>query len=365
MKSSDHRLRLSLLAVITALLLTSGCATRTSDDADAAGVPFEQRSLPRPADDRLTREDFEGPEKEGERSSDSLVDAILRIGFLDTEREQRLAEQRRREEEQRQREADARAREEAEQRQREQARQQLELAERQRESEQQAATLAAEQESEATPTPPATELSEAAPLEVEETTTPAVIAAPVEAVAEPSTPVREVARPQRLTAQNSTQAREADSAQRYYQIALEQARTGNYEAALRLFRDIGNQFPSLSGPVVNQAILLRRMGRQEEARNLLQNSMISKVSNHYLLNELGILYREQGRFNQAKQAYESAIRREPAYDKAYYNLGVLADLYLHDPALALDAFQQYQMLQVEPDRQVAGWIVEIERRVNR
>ena len=119
----------------------------------------------------------------------------------------------------------------------------------------------------------------------------------------------------------------------------------------------------LSGPKVNQAIILRKLKRYEEAKTVLQDALLLKTNSPYVLNELGVVYRYLGKFKQAKQAYETAIKRDEAYDKPYYNLGVLADLYLHDPLLALQSFQRFQDLQEEPNKKVAGWIKEIGRRV--
>ena len=188
-------------------------------------------------------------------------------------------------------------------------------------------------------------------------------AAMAEAAAEAAPAERIIPQRKTLTAANREQAGQAEAAAKYYKLALEKRQAGETEAALRLFKDIASQYPTLTGPVVNQAIILREQGKLVEAKTVLESALLIKSSSPYLMNELGIVYRHLGKFKQAQQAYESAIRRDEAYDKAHYNLGVLADLYLHQPALALAAFQRYQDLQVEPDKKVAGWIIEIERRV--
>lgn len=64
-------------------------------------------------------------------------------------------------------------------------------------------------------------------------------------------------------------------------------------------------------------------------------------------------------------SYESAIRIDENYAPAHYNLAVLADLYLHDPVLALKEFETYQTLLPEPDKKVNGWIIELQRRAAR
>ena len=109
-------------------------------------------------------------------------------------------------------------------------------------------------------------------------------------------------------------------------------------------------------------IILRRKGELEAAHKLLQDGLMSHSRNPYFLNQLGVYSREMGQFKKAQASYESAIRIDANYAKAHYNLAVLADLYLHDAALALQEFQTYQTLLPEPDAKVAGWIKEIERR---
>ena len=75
------------------------------------------------------------------------------------------------------------------------------------------------------------------------------------------------------------------------------------------------------------------------------------------------MLRSQGKFSEAKQAYQKALRIDPQYSKAHYNLGVLAELYLQDLSLALTHFQLYQSLQREPERMVGNWIKDLNRRV--
>ena len=80
-------------------------------------------------------------------------------------------------------------------------------------------------------------------------------------------------------------------------------------------------------------------------------------------NQLGILRRSQGRFADAEAAYERAIAADPDYALAYMNLGILLDVYLRRPADALANYERYQELLIEPDRAVAGWIVDLRRRL--
>ena len=217
--------------------------------------------------------------------------------------------------------------------------------------------------SDSEPAPPEEETAaaESAEAEPDATTEPAEGEAQAAAPQQPE--VKAPPRPQPLTARNEQQALEAQQAQPRFREALDRMKSGDLEAALVLFQELSAQFPTLTGPVVNQAIILRVQEKYEQAKSVLQAALLNKAQSPYLMNELGLIHRQLGNFEAAKQAYMSAIRMEPNYDKAHYNLAVLADLYLHDPALAYRHFEIYQTLQVEPDKKVAGWLKEIERRI--
>jgi Flp pilus assembly protein TadD len=71
--------------------------------------------------------------------------------------------------------------------------------------------------------------------------------------------------------------------------------------------------------------------------------------------------RAQGKFPEARQAYQQSIAADAAYAPAHRNLGVLLDLYLGEPAAALSEMEQYQRLSGE-DKPVSGWIAELRHR---
>lgn len=168
-----------------------------------------------------------------------------------------------------------------------------------------------------------------------------------------------------MVTRDPAQVKQADAARSDYNRALAEMRKGNLDSAAARFQKIGEQYPLLSGPIVNQAIILRKKGQTQEAYDLLQKSILQHGNNPRLLNELGLLSRHLGKFKQAQVSYESAIRINERYAVAHYNLAVLADLYLHDPGLALQEFETYQSLIPEPDKKVSGWIIELQRRAAR
>lgn len=79
----------------------------------------------------------------------------------------------------------------------------------------------------------------------------------------------------------------------------------------------------------------------------------------------GIELRRQGKFQEALAAYRQALMLQPDYALAHLNLAILLDLYLAQPEEALSHYRRFQELSPTPDEQVAAWITELERRLQR
>jgi tetratricopeptide (TPR) repeat protein len=129
------------------------------------------------------------------------------------------------------------------------------------------------------------------------------------------------------------------------------------------FEDLTRDYPAFPGPYVNLAILYRRDGRDDDAEAALNRALEIAPDHPAANNELGVLYRERGEFAEAEAAYRRAIEGNPDYALAHYNLGVLLDLYLKRDAEALDEYEAYQSLADAPDEEVGRWILDLRRRL--
>lgn len=138
------------------------------------------------------------------------------------------------------------------------------------------------------------------------------------------------------------------------------------EAELALLR-VALDHPDYAGPYVNLGILYARNDRTEKAENAFLEAVKLNPKNAVAYNQLGILYRKQGRFEDADQAYTKAVTAQPDYAIAYLNHGVLYDLYLQQPAAALDRYQRYLELtddhQSDAIQQVSKWVAELKLRI--
>lgn len=148
-----------------------------------------------------------------------------------------------------------------------------------------------------------------------------------------------------------------------YARALQTMRAGELDKALVMLQSVSSRFPQLSGPLVNQGLIYHRQQKFADAEATLRKALEVNASNPYAHNALGLTLREQGKFDDSRQHYEMAVQLDPKYARAHFNLGVLAELYLQDFALALNHFRAYQALQRQQDQTVANWIADLERRV--
>lgn len=154
-------------------------------------------------------------------------------------------------------------------------------------------------------------------------------------------------------------------AQEMYRVALAAMQGGENESAERQLRQLTLDYPRLAGPHVNLGILHYRAGDKAAARAAFDNALTINPDNVTCLNYLGILSREDGRFEEAHSFYLLALTLEPDYALAHYNLGILFDLYLGKPAEALAHYQRYQDLTGDRDETVRKWIVDLRRRTGR
>jgi tetratricopeptide (TPR) repeat protein len=81
-------------------------------------------------------------------------------------------------------------------------------------------------------------------------------------------------------------------------------------------------------------------------------------------NELGILYRRTGRFEQARQSYEKALALQPDFHFAQRNLAILCDVYLADPTCAIAHYESYTQA-VPEDEDASMWLADLRTRAGR
>ncbi len=149
-----------------------------------------------------------------------------------------------------------------------------------------------------------------------------------------------------------------------FRDALAAMQSQQWSRAENLFLQLNAQYPNLSGPYLNLGIVYRQLNKIEDAEKALAKAISVNELNIYALNQLALLKREQGDFKAAETLYLNALAIWPRHDSSHKNLGILYDMYMGDFDRAVEHFEVYQYLQAEPIRQVAGWIVDLKRRIS-
>ncbi len=158
-----------------------------------------------------------------------------------------------------------------------------------------------------------------------------------------------------------------EDARSRYARALGLMDGGKDARAVEEFEQIIEQYPDYAGPYLNIGIIHGRNARPDAAMRVLQRAAEVCSGCAATYNQLGIEHRRQGQFEEAEKAYLSAIDANGEYALAYFNLGVLYDLYLGRPDLALQYYEGYQSRRrpsaVDQKDVVDTWIIDLRRRV--
>jgi TolA-binding protein len=133
------------------------------------------------------------------------------------------------------------------------------------------------------------------------------------------------------------------------------------DAALE-FQQLELQFPQYAEASINYGLVAQGAGQLDIAAAAMERATQRAAQDPAAWTGLALVRRAQGRFTDARAAYQQALAADPAYAPAQRNLAVLLDLYLNDPAAALDAMERYHQLVGGDDKQLNGWLAELRRR---
>jgi Tfp pilus assembly protein PilF len=155
-----------------------------------------------------------------------------------------------------------------------------------------------------------------------------------------------------------------EASRRDFDRAVAMLKEQEYGRAIDLLEKVIEGSPGVTAPYIDIAIAYQRTGRPSLAEEHLQTALKLFPGHPVACNEYGLLYRKTGRFAEARAMYEKAIERFPDYYPAHKNLGILCDLYLNDPACALEHYEIYSKARPE-DAQVPLWIADVRARTGR
>ncbi len=118
-----------------------------------------------------------------------------------------------------------------------------------------------------------------------------------------------------------------------------------------------------AGELARQAWQAQQQGDTDEALARYRQAFSLNPRNAMTANNLALLLREQGRFGEAVSMLHKGLEHSPDTEELHYNLAVISELYLLDLTTALRHYRRYRDLADTDGKQVAGWIADLERRV--
>lgn len=190
------------------------------------------------------------------------------------------------------------------------------------------------------------------------------------AIAEPTAPPAQPQAPPVDVVQDATgftitqRVDVADEVRADYRTAVRALEEGRFESGIALLLEILERAPDATAPHIALGMAYARTDELDLAEAFLREALVSTPGHPVALNELGQVQRRKGEFAEARASYEAALARFADFHHAHRNLGILCDLYLGDPACAIEHYEAYGLL-VPDDPDAAKWIVDLRNRRDR
>jgi Flp pilus assembly protein TadD len=112
----------------------------------------------------------------------------------------------------------------------------------------------------------------------------------------------------------------------------------------------------------NLAIINIYEKNYDKAREYIDKSLSINGNNPVSRNLQGIIYRQQGKFDQAETEYSKSIKLKPDYPAPYLNMAIMYDIYLDQAKQALPYYEKYKELDDGENSKIDKWIIEVKRR---
>lgn len=136
------------------------------------------------------------------------------------------------------------------------------------------------------------------------------------------------------------------------------------------FKYLTEQHPHSSGFYYHLARVQFALGKHDHAINTLEHALSLSEQNFYAHNLLGLIYRDKGEFKAARQHYMAAVKIWPHYSTAWYNLGILEDVYTNNLDAAIAAYENFLAIQdsnpstdEQTTKRVSLWVKDLQNRL--
>lgn len=122
--------------------------------------------------------------------------------------------------------------------------------------------------------------------------------------------------------------------------------------------------PELARKFAREGQQAHQQGRRRAAEEAWQQAFELNPEDPVVVNNLALLLKEDKRFAEAASLLEQGLRYSPDVAELHYNLAVISELYLLNLEKALVHYQRYREISGAEDQAVAGWIADLERRLD-
>ena len=146
-----------------------------------------------------------------------------------------------------------------------------------------------------------------------------------------------------------------------FQAAIALLDDAQYSEATRLLRTVTEAAPQLAAAHINLAMAYGKLENWELAEASAGRAIELSPRHPVAHNELGMIRRRQGRFDEARASYETALDIASDFHFARRNLAILCDLFTADVQCALEHYEIYAEA-VPSDDQVGIWVADLRKR---
>jgi tetratricopeptide (TPR) repeat protein len=144
---------------------------------------------------------------------------------------------------------------------------------------------------------------------------------------------------------------------------LEVMRAGEWSTARAMTQELLISYPMLAVAYANLGNIQQQLGDSGRAEQAWLKALELRPGWAAVCNQLGIFYREQGKFEQALAMYQQALASDEGNAMSHRNIAILYELYLGDGVKALEHYRRYRELVGGDEQEVLLWIADLERRV--
>jgi tetratricopeptide (TPR) repeat protein len=122
--------------------------------------------------------------------------------------------------------------------------------------------------------------------------------------------------------------------------------------------------PELAMKYTQEGRQAYEQGRKSAAVDAWTQAVTLNPEDAITVNNLALLLQEEKHFSEAADFLETGLQYSPNVPQLHYNLAIISELYLLDLERALAHYQAYKKLTGTEDKQVDGWISDLERRLD-